>query len=82
MHWKAQSCLQGEGFGTWSGFKKEDLLALGQHDEAQGAYSLRGDVHGGLPVQSRQHRVLDVAKRPAGQLKEDTKRKKMNPIQN
>lgn len=47
---------------------EDDLLCLGQHDEAQGAHGLWGDVCGGLPVQCRQNRVLDVAKRSAGQL--------------
>lgn len=55
-------------FGTWGGFEEEDLLGLSQHDEAQGAHGLGGDVHGGLPVQRWQHCVLDVAKRSAGQL--------------
>lgn len=47
---------------------EDDLLGLGQHDEAQGAHCFWGDVCGGLPVQRRQNRVLDVAKGSAGQL--------------
>lgn len=46
-------------------------MGLGQHDEAQGAYCLRGDVHRGLPVERRQHCVLDVSKCTTGQLHRD-----------
>ena len=53
---------------TRGGFEEEDLLGLGQHDVVQGPNGLRGDVHGGLPVERRQHCVLDVEERPAGQL--------------
>jgi len=55
-------------YGTWGGFEEEDLLGLGQHDEAQSAHSFRADVHGGLSVQRREHRVLNVAKGSTGQL--------------
>lgn len=57
--------------GTWSRFEEEDLLRLGQHNEAQGAHGLRGDVHGGLPVQRRQHCVLNVTKGSTGQLERE-----------
>lgn len=58
----------GPSLGTCGGLVEDDLLGLGQHDEAQGAHGLRGDVRGGLPVERRQNRVLDVAKGAAGQL--------------
>lgn len=59
--------------GTCGGLEEDDLLGLGQHDEAQGAHGLRGDVRGGLPVQRRQNCVLDVTKRSAGQLQGETR---------
>lgn len=48
-------------------------MGLGQHDDAQGPHSFRGDVHGGLPVERRQNCVLDVAKGSTGQLDSDKK---------
>lgn len=39
---------------------------------AQGTHSFGGDVHGWLPVQRRQHGVLDVAECSAGQLDGET----------
>lgn len=57
---------------TWGRLEEDDLLGLRQHDHAQGAHRFRGDVHGGLSVQCWQHCVLNVSKRPTGQLESGT----------